>query len=171
MAQLLEQFINGLVLGGIYALIAVGYTMVYGIIQLINFAHGEIFMFGAYLALMLITVFNIPFWIALPASMLLCALLGMLIDLVAYRPLRDAPRFISVDYSDRHISRVTKPRPDDLVSKTPAISDRNAASIPRQRSQYANRRDFKRNTAARRRYSPLPRRVHFLISSCFNDRP
>lgn len=92
MAQLLEQFINGLVLGGIYALIAVGYTMVYGIIQLINFAHGEIFMFGAYLALMLITVFNIPFWIALPASMLLCALLGMLIDLVAYRPLRDAPR-------------------------------------------------------------------------------
>ena len=92
MAQLLEQFINGLVLGGIYALIAVGYTMVYGIIQLINFAHGEIFMFGAYLALMLITVFNIPFWIALPASMLLCAMLGMLIDLVAYRPLRDAPR-------------------------------------------------------------------------------
>ena len=92
MAQLLEQFINGLVLGGIYALIAVGYTMVYGIIQLINFAHGEIFMFGAYLALMLITVFNIPFWIAVPASMLLCALLGMLIDLVAYRPLRNAPR-------------------------------------------------------------------------------
>ena len=47
MAQFLEQIINGLVLGGIYALIAVGYTMVYGIIQLINFAHGEIFMFGA----------------------------------------------------------------------------------------------------------------------------
>ena len=54
MAQFLEQIINGLVLGGIYALIAVGYTMVYGIIQLINFAHGEIFMFGAYIALMLI---------------------------------------------------------------------------------------------------------------------
>ena len=50
MAQLLEQIINGLVLGGIYALIAVGYTMVYGIIQLINFAHGEIFMLGAYFA-------------------------------------------------------------------------------------------------------------------------
>ena len=92
MAQFLEQFINGLVLGGIYALIAVGYTMVYGIIQLINFAHGEIFMFGAYLALMLITVFNMPFWVALPVSMLLCAMLGMLIDLVAYRPLRNAPR-------------------------------------------------------------------------------
>ena len=92
MAQFLEQIINGLVLGGIYALIAVGYTMVYGIIQLINFAHGEIFMFGAYIALMLITVFGIPFWIALPLSMILCGILGMLIDLVAYRPLRNAPR-------------------------------------------------------------------------------
>ena len=92
MTQFLEQIINGLVLGGIYAVIAVGYTMVYGIIQLINFAHGEIFMFGAYIALMLITVFGIPFWIALPLSMILCGMLGMLIDLVAYRPLRNAPR-------------------------------------------------------------------------------
>ncbi len=92
MAQLLEQIINGLVLGGIYALIAVGYTMVYGIIQLINFAHGEIFMLGAYFAFMLVTVLNVPFWIALPISMLLCAAIGMLIDIVAYRPLRNAPR-------------------------------------------------------------------------------
>ena len=92
MAQFLEQIINGLVLGGIYALIAVGYTMVYGIIQLINFAHGEIFMFGAYIALMLITVFGIPFWVALPLSMILCGMLGMLMDLIAYRPLRNAPR-------------------------------------------------------------------------------
>ncbi len=88
----LEQLINGFVLGGIYALIAVGYTMVYGIIQLINFAHGEIFMFGAYLAFSLITVFNVPFWVALPVSMLLCAILGMLLDIIAYRPLRNAPR-------------------------------------------------------------------------------
>ncbi len=91
-AQLFEQLINGLVQGGIYALIAVGYTMVYGIIQLINFAHGEIYMFGAYFGLILITVFHIPFWFALPLAMLLCALLGMLIDYVAYRPLRTAPR-------------------------------------------------------------------------------
>jgi branched-chain amino acid transport system permease protein len=92
MAQLLEQIINGLVLGGIYALIAVGYTMVYGIIQLINFAHGEIFMFGAYFAFVFVTVFGLSFWIALPLSMLLCAALGMLIDFIAYRPLRNAPR-------------------------------------------------------------------------------
>lgn len=91
-AQLFEQLINGLVQGGIYALIAVGYTMVYGIIQLINFAHGEIYMFGAYFGLILITVFHIPFWFALPLAMVLCALLGMLIDYVAYRPLRNAPR-------------------------------------------------------------------------------
>ncbi len=92
MAQFLEQLINGLVLGGIYALIAVGYTMVYGIIQLINFAHGEIFMLGAYFAFALITVLNVPFWVALPVSMLLCAMMGMLLDLIAYRPLRGAPR-------------------------------------------------------------------------------
>lgn len=92
MAQFLQQIVNGLVLGGIYALIAVGYTMVYGIIQLINFAHGEIFMFGAYFAFVLVTFFNLPFWVALPLSMLLCAMLGMLIDLIAYRPLRGAPR-------------------------------------------------------------------------------
>jgi len=92
MAQFLQQIVNGLVLGGIYALIAVGYTMVYGIIQLINFAHGEIFMFGAYFAFVLVTVVKLPFWVALPLSMLLCAMLGMLIDLIAYRPLRAAPR-------------------------------------------------------------------------------
>ena len=92
MAQLLEQIINGLILGGIYALIAVGYTMVYGIIQLINFAHGEIFMFGAYFAWVCVVTFGLPFWIALPVSMLLCAAMGMLIDFIAYRPLRNAPR-------------------------------------------------------------------------------
>ena len=155
MAQLLEQFINGLVLGGIYALIAVGYTMVYGIIQLINFAHGEIFMFGAYLALMLIAVFNIPFWIAVPASMLLCAMLGMLIDLVAYRPLRDAPRLsalitaIGISLVLQNLARMI------WSARAPAISNRNASSIPRKRSKYANRRDFKRHTAARRWYPPL----------------
>ena len=92
MEQFSQQLINALVLGGIYALIAVGYTMVYGIIELINFAHGEIFMFGAYFAFTLVTGFNLPFWAAVPISMLLCAGIGMLMDLVAYRPLRKAAR-------------------------------------------------------------------------------
>ncbi len=91
-SELLEQIINGLVQGGIYALIAVGYTMVYGIIQLINFAHGEIFMLGAYFALILVTFFALPFWVAIPVSMTLCAGIGILMDVIAYRPLRNAPR-------------------------------------------------------------------------------
>ena len=92
MILFLEQIINGLVLGGIYALIAVGYTMVYGVIQLINFAHGEIFMFGAYFAFLCLVVLKFPLWLAVLASILLCALMGVVIDLIAYRPLRNAPR-------------------------------------------------------------------------------
>ncbi|MEO2004190.1 MAG: branched-chain amino acid ABC transporter permease, partial [Candidatus Poribacteria bacterium] len=85
------QIVNALTLGGIYALIAVGYTMVYGIIKLINFAHGEVYMMGAFTGILLVGV-GVPFFLALPASMVLCALLGILIDRLAYRPLRTAPR-------------------------------------------------------------------------------
>ena len=155
MAQLLEQFINGLVLGGIYALIAVGYTMVYGIIQLINFAHGEIFMFGAYLALMLITGFQ---YTVLDSSTRQYAPMRNVRNVDrpgSVPPPSGCSAFIGVDYSDRHIPCVTKPRSDDLVSEAPAISNRNASSIPRKRSKYTNRRDFKRHTAAWRWYSPL----------------
>jgi branched-chain amino acid transport system permease protein len=86
-----NQVVNAFTLGGIYALIAVGYTMVYGIIKLINFAHGEIYMVGAFLGILLIGE-GVSFLLALPLAMLLCAGLGVLIDLVAYRPLRAAPR-------------------------------------------------------------------------------
>ena len=139
MAQFLEQIINGLVLGGIYALIAVGYTMVYGIIQLINFAHGEIFMFGAYIALMLITVFGVPFWIALPLSMVLCAILGLLMDLIAYRPLRDAPRLsalitaIGMSLALQNLARmIWSARPRQFPAETlPTIFlSQNAISLP-----------------------------------------
>lgn len=92
----LQQLINGLTLGGIYALIAVGYTMVYGVIQLINFAHGEIYMFGAFLAYTFAGTLGMPFYAAILLSMLCCAVLGMLIDVVAYRPLRLAPRLAAL---------------------------------------------------------------------------
>jgi branched-chain amino acid transport system permease protein len=59
-----QQLINGIVLGSTYALIALGYTMVYGIVELINFAHGEIYMFGAFVAMYLVTVFEVPFVVA-----------------------------------------------------------------------------------------------------------
>lgn len=94
----LQQLINGLTIGMIYALIALGYTMVYGIAQLINFAHGEVFMVGAYLGLLFYTIFNqtaLASWIIVPtflATMIATALLGYLIERCAYRPLRNSPR-------------------------------------------------------------------------------
>ncbi|HZJ84748.1 MAG TPA: branched-chain amino acid ABC transporter permease [Syntrophomonadaceae bacterium] len=83
-----EQLLNGLTLGSSYALIALGYTMVYGIIQLINFAHGEIYMFGAFVGLLLVTVFGLNIVVALIGAMIFCMLLGMLVERIAYRPLR-----------------------------------------------------------------------------------
>lgn len=82
-----EQLINGLTLGSTYALIALGYTMVYGIVQLINFAHGEIYMFGAFVGLFLVMA-GMNILIALLGAMIFCMLLGMLVERVAYRPIR-----------------------------------------------------------------------------------
>jgi len=93
---LLEQLINGLTLGGIYALIAVGYTMVYGVIQLINFAHGEVYMLGAFFALTFINLLGLPFYLAFLLSMVCCAVCGILLDVVAYRPLRRSPRLAAL---------------------------------------------------------------------------
>lgn len=92
MVEFLQQIINGIHVGSIYALIALGYTMVYGIVKLINFAHGDILMMGAYFGFFAITSFGLPFGVAIVISMVLCALFGMLIDKIAYKPLRNAPR-------------------------------------------------------------------------------
>lgn len=90
--QFIQQLINGISLGSIYALIALGYTMVYGIIKLINFAHGEIYMVGAYIGFFAITTFKLPFIAALLVAMLGAAVVGVVIERLAYRPLRNAPR-------------------------------------------------------------------------------
>lgn len=90
--QLIQQLINGVSLGSIYALIALGYTMIYGIIKLINFAHGDIYMVGAYLGFFGITVAGLPILSALLISMVVTGLLGMLVEKLAYKPLRHAPR-------------------------------------------------------------------------------
>ncbi|GEA14439.1 MAG: branched-chain amino acid transport system permease protein [Moorella sp. (in: firmicutes)] len=92
MAVFLQQIINGLSLGSIYALIALGYTMVYGIIQLINFAHGDILMVGAYIAFFVVVYLKLNIWLAFIISMIGTAILGVLIERVAYRPLRNAGR-------------------------------------------------------------------------------
>jgi branched-chain amino acid transport system permease protein len=90
-----KQLINGLTLGGLYALIAVGYTMVYGIIKLINFAHGEIYMVGGFVGLLLVGA-GIPFPVAVVLSMAVCAVLGVTIDRVAYQPLRNSSRLAAL---------------------------------------------------------------------------
>jgi branched-chain amino acid transport system permease protein len=92
----LQQLINGLTIGGIYAMMAVGYTMIYGVIQLINFAHGEIYMLGAFFAITFIISLGIPFYAALPLSMACCAICGVLLDIIAYRPLRRSPRLAAL---------------------------------------------------------------------------
>ncbi|MBC8014112.1 MAG: branched-chain amino acid ABC transporter permease [Sporomusaceae bacterium] len=90
--QLLQQLINGVSLGSIYALIALGYTMVYGIIKLINFAHGDIYMVGAYVAFFATTVLKLSFFPALLLAMITAAVVGVIIERLAYKPLRYAPR-------------------------------------------------------------------------------
>ncbi len=91
-----QQLINGLTLGVIYALIAVGYTMVYGVIELINFAHGEIYMLGAFFCVTFISSLGLGFYPAILLAMLCCAVLGILIDYIAYRPLRNAHRLAAL---------------------------------------------------------------------------
>lgn len=92
MEQFLQQVINGISLGSIYALIALGYTMVYGIIKLINFAHGDVYMLGAYVGYFCMSTFKLGFFPSLLVSMLVCAILGVTIEKIAYKPLRNATR-------------------------------------------------------------------------------
>ncbi|ACA59641.1 inner-membrane translocator [Candidatus Desulforudis audaxviator MP104C] len=87
----LQQLLNGITLGSVYALIALGYTMVYGIIKLINFAHGDVYMIGAFVGLTAV-VLGANIWFALCAAMLACLIVAVSIERVAYRPLRGSTR-------------------------------------------------------------------------------
>jgi len=88
----LQQMINGVALGSLYGLIAIGYTMVYGIIRLINFAHGDVMMMGCYFAYFGILMFSMPWWVSFAVAMVLTAVLGITMDKGAYLPVRNAPR-------------------------------------------------------------------------------
>ena len=90
--QLPQQLVNGIILGSIYALLALGYTMVYGIIKLINFAHGDIYMLGAFIGYYAISALHMNLWMALIVTMITTAIFGMLIEFLAYRPLRHSTR-------------------------------------------------------------------------------
>ena len=93
---MLQQLVNGLILGSVYALIALGYTMVYGIIKLINFAHGDLYMMGAFIGYYLINNFQLNFFVALILTMILTACLGVLIEFLAYRPLRNSTKIAAL---------------------------------------------------------------------------
>jgi branched-chain amino acid transport system permease protein len=88
----MQHIANGISLGSLYALIAIGYTMVYGILRLINFAHGDIFMMATYFTFYSIVIFGIPWYVSFIIVIILTGALGMLVEASAYRPLRDAPR-------------------------------------------------------------------------------
>jgi len=102
--QLIQQTFNGLSLGAIYALIAIGYTMVYGIIGMINFAHGEIYMIGAYVGLVTLSAIGmqsgLPVWLIIAVMLLIAVLVtgtyGFVVEQVAYRPLRGSPRLVAL---------------------------------------------------------------------------
>lgn len=96
MESFIQQMVNGISLGSIYALIALGYTMVYGIIKLINFAHGDIYMVGAFIGYGMIQNVGLGLVPAIVISMLLCAILGVVIEKIAYRPLRGATRIAAL---------------------------------------------------------------------------
>ena len=91
-ASFAQHMANGISLGSLYAMIAIGYTMVYGILLMINFAHGDIVMMACYFAFFGITVFHIPWFMTFIGTIIATALLGVVIERAAYRPLRDAPK-------------------------------------------------------------------------------
>ena len=106
----LQQCQTGISLGGAYALIAIGYTMVYGILRLINFAHGEIFMMSGYFMIFSMAVF--PWYISIPVTIIGTVVLGVVIEKAAYAPLRQSPRMsvmisaIGVSYFLQNFARL-----------------------------------------------------------------
>lgn len=96
MEHVMGQIINGLQLGFMYALIALGYTMVYGVVKLINFAHGDVFMVGAFVGYFAFSQWGMPVPVAVLTAMTVCAVLGVVIEKIAYRPLRYAPKIAAL---------------------------------------------------------------------------
>ena len=95
MQLFLQQVFNGVMLGSTYAIVALGLTLVFGILHIPNFAHGHLYMLGAYISFFLMTLYGFGFWTALVISMIILGLIGMLIERVIYRPLQDRPHINS----------------------------------------------------------------------------
>ena len=89
--QILQYLINGISIGAVYAIIALGYTMVYGIAKMLNFAHGDIIMVGAYISFCVTSYLGLPAWVSVVAAVAVCTVLGIVIEGLAYKPLRGTP--------------------------------------------------------------------------------
>ncbi len=128
MVYLLQQSLNALQLGSIYALIALGYTMVYGILQMINFAHGDLFMVGAFACFVAASLLGLSFVPALLLAMIGVAALGVVIERAAYRPLRGAPRVsaiitaLGVGLFLENLVNAISPYPKQVPAVLPQIS-------------------------------------------------
>lgn len=90
--MLIEQLINGITLGSIYAIVALGFTLVFGVLGIVNMGHGEIFMFGSFIGVIVTTTFGLPLWLAFLAAIIVTALLGYLLERFALRPIRNNPK-------------------------------------------------------------------------------
>ena len=89
--QILQYLINGISIGSVYAIIALGYTMVYGIAKMLNFAHGDVIMIGAYISFCVTSYLGLPAWVSIIAAVVVCTVLGITIEGLAYKPLRGTP--------------------------------------------------------------------------------
>ncbi len=128
--NVIEQLINGLRTGSIYALIALGYTMVYGIAKMINFAHGDVIMVGAYALYVFIVQLKLPVPVAVILTIIVCSVLGITIERIAYKPLRKAPPLavlitaIGVSFFLQNASQLifsANPRPFESIVKLKTI--------------------------------------------------
>lgn len=90
----LQHLANGIALGFVFGLVAIGYTLVYGVVKLVNFAHGDIFMMACFFVYYGITLLSFPWWLAFIFAIFLTAILGVSVEKVAYKPLRNAPRIL-----------------------------------------------------------------------------
>ena len=128
MQELFPYLLNGISVGGQYALIAIGYTLVYGILRLINFAHGDVFMVAG--LVMVYATTSMPFYVALPLVLVVTVILGFTIERVAYKPLRTAPRMsvmisaIGVSYLIQNLAfYITGGVPQPVTNPIPWISE------------------------------------------------
>ena len=125
----LNFLISGISLGSIYAIIALGYTMVYGIAKMLNFAHGDVIMVGAYICFYAVTRFSLPPLVGVVLAMFVCTVLGIVVERLAYKPLRQAPS-LSVLITAIGVSYFLRTRRCCCGPPTPRCSPTSSASLP-----------------------------------------